>query len=258
MFPSTRDFVMPNIDERKVLKSRNAWYQNDNRPQDVRLHDDYNSFRNETLPPSPVSSQRDEGCSFRGKTWADRVDDELHEKGQKRHASSRSPNSGSEKENTNKCMIKPLETDKRKLQTRQRQIDIGKETAGYKRYMREIRRKDRTLDHPRTPNKYTVCSTRSWQGTVRVWRRKLHYWDTAEAAKNAQEKFANILTSNYMFEEDNSNDEEEMSKSRKIDNSIDNEDCVSEESSQNSSEGNDSNLIMDDPMQENMLFWSGI
>ena len=30
---------------------------------------------------------------------------------------------------------------------------------------------------PVTPDKYDPCSTRSWQGRVRVWRRSLHKWD---------------------------------------------------------------------------------
>jgi len=39
---------------------------------------------------------------------------------------------------------------------------------------------DRTSEHPWTPNKFSVCSTRSWQGMMRIWRRKLHFWDPAE------------------------------------------------------------------------------
>ena len=35
---------------------------------------------------------------------------------------------------------KPLETDGRKLAARQRQIDIGKETVGYKNYIKDVKR----------------------------------------------------------------------------------------------------------------------
>lgn len=35
---------------------------------------------------------------------------------------------------------KPLETDDRKLATQQRQIDIGKETVGYKNYIKDVKR----------------------------------------------------------------------------------------------------------------------
>ena len=30
---------------------------------------------------------------------------------------------------------------------------------------------------PVTPDKYRSCSTRSWQGQIKVWRRTLHKWD---------------------------------------------------------------------------------
>jgi len=240
---STRDFVMQN--EMNVQRSGSSWY-------------------GDNSPDCTSRNMKMEGRCSMGKSWADRMDDYQNGEARKRlHLSGKreANQTDQDKENSptaNKYVVKPLETDKRKLQTRQRQIDIGKETVGYKRYMREVRRKDRTQDHPRTPNKYTVCSTRSWQGTVRVWRRKLHYWDTPEEQRVQQQKFANILTSPYMFDEDNSNDEEETSKSRRIDNSIDNDDCISEGSSQNSSEGNDSNILADDAHTESVLFWSGI
>ena len=40
----------------------------------------------------------------------------------------------------NVVTAKPLETDDRKLATRQRQIDIGKETVGYKNYIKDVKR----------------------------------------------------------------------------------------------------------------------
>jgi len=78
-----------------------------------------------------------------------------------------------------KCKLaaREMESNVTKLECRQRQIDIGKNTEGYKNYINDITRKERTKDHPWTPNKFTVCSTRSWQGVMRIWRRKLHFWD---------------------------------------------------------------------------------
>jgi len=243
---STRDFMMKN--DQNVLKSSNPC-----------------SWDEDTNPSNPFQDVvKSDGFKF-GKSWSERMDDDEKEKDKKSQRNDRyfsdSSKTDLNKENclrANKYVEKPLETDKRKLQTRQRQIDIGKETTGYSRYMKEIRRKDRTQDHPRTPNKYTVCSTRSWQGTVRVWRRKLHYWDTLDEQKSHQKKFANILTSPYMFDDENSNDEEDRPRRRRINNSIDNEDCISEGSSQNSTEDNDSHLLNDEPISESTLFWTGI
>lgn len=35
----------------------------------------------------------------------------------------------------------------------------------------------RSVEDPKTPDKFQVCSTRSWTGQVRCWRIKLHEWD---------------------------------------------------------------------------------
>ena len=34
---------------------------------------------------------------------------------------------------------------------------------------------------PMTPDKHDLCSTRSWQGRIRVWRKLLHAWDPPTA-----------------------------------------------------------------------------
>lgn len=68
-------------------------------------------------------------------------------------------------------------TDPHKLQQRQKQIDIGKNTLSYGRYTSAVPREQRTKEDPNTPDKFQVCSTRSWVGQVKLWRRKLHVWD---------------------------------------------------------------------------------
>lgn len=66
----------------------------------------------------------------------------------------------------------------KKLSSRQKQIDYGKNTAGYTLYTSQIPRTQRKRgDHPWTPNKYQLCSKRSWDGQVRKWRRALHKFD---------------------------------------------------------------------------------
>lgn len=101
-------------------------------------------------------------------------------------------------------------TPEEKLVVRQRQIDLGKKTAGYQRYLTAVPRSvararhrrtvacrrscarcstcsavvncvrcrsQRTAAHPRTPNIHKVCSKRSFDGLVRKWRRLLHDYD---------------------------------------------------------------------------------
>eukprot|EP00007_Cunea_sp_BSH-02190019_P005832 CAMPEP_0174241254 /NCGR_PEP_ID=MMETSP0417-20130205/22442_1 /TAXON_ID=242541 /ORGANISM="Mayorella sp, Strain BSH-02190019" /LENGTH=452 /DNA_ID=CAMNT_0015320463 /DNA_START=62 /DNA_END=1417 /DNA_ORIENTATION=+ len=74
-----------------------------------------------------------------------------------------------------------VETDEHRLLQRQRQIDFGKNTAGYANYLSQVPKSQRTREHPRTPDKTQVCSKRSWDGQVRKWRRLLHEFDTAPA-----------------------------------------------------------------------------
>ncbi|XP_066926678.1 histone RNA hairpin-binding protein-like [Clytia hemisphaerica] len=131
-------------------------------------------------------------------------------------------NGNSKSQRKTKAIALPLEKDERKLATRQRQIDIGKNTVGYKLYTEDVKRMDRTTDHPWTPNKFTVCSTRSWQGTMRIWRRKLHYWDPTEMKNDKDTFFDSTL-----------NTIETQKKS--IDHSMELDDCPSSESSQASS-----------------------
>jgi hypothetical protein len=69
------------------------------------------------------------------------------------------------------------ETDPHRLSQRQKQIDFGKNTVGYQTYIQLVPKNQRKRGDPKTPNKYQVCSKRSWDGQVRKWRRMLHKYD---------------------------------------------------------------------------------
>jgi len=69
------------------------------------------------------------------------------------------------------------EISAKRLESRQKQIDIGKNTPGYKNYIRLIKKEQRSYSEPQTPDKYQICSKRSWDGQIRVWRRLLHHYD---------------------------------------------------------------------------------
>jgi len=72
---------------------------------------------------------------------------------------------------------KPKEGDDHRLNQRQKQIDYGKNTDGYTNYTALIPKDKRLKEHPRTPDKYQICSKRAWDGQVRKWRRQLHAYD---------------------------------------------------------------------------------
>jgi len=73
-----------------------------------------------------------------------------------------------------------VETDPVRLRQRQKQIDYGKNTRGYERYMELVPKHRRRRSDPRTPDKHQKYSKRAWDGLVRKWRRDLHRWDPPE------------------------------------------------------------------------------
>ncbi|CAG5045976.1 unnamed protein product [Parnassius apollo] len=70
-----------------------------------------------------------------------------------------------------------VETDPTVLQRRQKQIDYGKNTVGYHNYIKDVPIDKRTKDDPKTPDKYSKYSRRSWDALIKIWRIKLHQYD---------------------------------------------------------------------------------
>ncbi|KAJ7285391.1 hypothetical protein O6H91_Y336400 [Diphasiastrum complanatum] len=77
------------------------------------------------------------------------------------------------------CIQKqPKEHDVHRISQRSRQINFGKNTLGYERYINLVPRRRRVKSEPHTPEIHQVCSKRSWDGQVSKWRRCLHFYDT--------------------------------------------------------------------------------
>jgi len=71
------------------------------------------------------------------------------------------------------------EEDSKRLNSRQKQIDYGKNTVGYEKYLLAVPKNTRKKGDPKTPDKYQKCSKRSWDGQIKKWRRQLHQHDPA-------------------------------------------------------------------------------
>ncbi|XP_057337476.1 histone RNA hairpin-binding protein [Microplitis mediator] len=76
------------------------------------------------------------------------------------------------------------ETEPGIIARRQKEIDYGKNTIGYDRYLQAVPKHERTKEHPKTPPKYAKYSRRAWDGMMRLWRKQLHKWDPSEEAND--------------------------------------------------------------------------
>ncbi|KAG2447867.1 hypothetical protein HYH02_007323 [Chlamydomonas schloesseri] len=78
-----------------------------------------------------------------------------------------------------------LDLDPHRLAQRQKQIDFGKNTVGYQRYLQLVPRNKRRRTDPATPDIHANISKRRFDGQVVVWRRALHKYDDDAAQDGA-------------------------------------------------------------------------
>ncbi|KAI3656885.1 hypothetical protein MP638_004241 [Amoeboaphelidium occidentale] len=78
----------------------------------------------------------------------------------------------------------PQSSPERRLQQRQKQVDIGKNTPEYQYYIYTVPKEQRRKGDPQTPDKFQDISKRNWEGQVKAWRRRLHEFDPPQEFLN--------------------------------------------------------------------------
>ncbi|CAO1429738.1 unnamed protein product [Diamesa hyperborea] len=115
--------------------------------------------------------------SIKKKSRLDEKDDDDEESIDPKESRFRCESSSSSSACSSIVRKQETETDKSVLERRQKQIDYGKNTVGYDTYISQVNKCNRTKDHPKTPPKNVKYSRRAWEGLVRSWRKKLHFYD---------------------------------------------------------------------------------
>jgi len=91
------------------------------------------------------------------------------------------------------------ETDSSIISRREKQIEYGKSTPAYERYITQVPKEARTAKMPRTPEKTRKYSRRQFDGMVKIWKIRIHEWDL-------QANGDKFRTSSLMFDNQRSPD----------------------------------------------------
>jgi len=83
-------------------------------------------------------------------------------------------------ETPEKVALDLAEAERQRMRQRLKQIEYGKRTVGYQRFIAMVPVASRLPSHPTTPRPNQKCSKRSWDGQIRKWRRELHKWDPTD------------------------------------------------------------------------------
>lgn len=104
-----------------------------------------------------------------------------------------------------------IETDAHRIAQRQRQIDFGKNTLAYDRFIGLCPRHSRQRDDPMTPLPNQKCSKRSFVGQIIAWRKKVYQYidDLDNKAQSDRNSATDLDKDDIPDDSDNQDDDDD-------------------------------------------------
>lgn len=93
--------------------------------------------------------------------------------------------------------------NERRIKQRERQLELGKNTEGFKNFWKVVKASHAVRGDPLTPNAHKVCSKRCFDGICLKWRRDLHKFDDWSDCEAMIEERKNMPRSTWVAYDQN-------------------------------------------------------
>ncbi|XP_074642781.1 uncharacterized protein LOC141899996 isoform X2 [Tubulanus polymorphus] len=220
--PLREENMNPSQEERRVRREQQCRRRNPNRRFSAKRNNNQTSQKNKEediqftekeFPPLNVKSDDTKSVEMSDSTtveeenvkspnWAEQVEEcerklkETVSRRRLRLSESSACSGQSEVSTSMNTDCTEIEGDEAVLARRQKQIDYGKNTEDYHRYVEVVKKDERKKCMPKTPCKYQKYSRRGWDGLVRSWKKKIHMWESVAEKKEPKLRTEDLFGEN--------------------------------------------------------------